>query len=143
MYWVHGTHPKVPQIMPQQAIISSQTAAPLWLKEAWEQIQDYLMGCRISLDFPHEWLEKNPKKISAWKQLQTIPYGKTISYKAFAQLTELSHPRLAGRVLSQNPFPLLYPCHRVIRSDQTMGGFTPALSIKEYLLALEQHSNAH
>lgn len=142
MYWVHGTHSKAPQIKPQQVIFCSKEF-PLWLTDAWEQIQDYLMGRRVSLDFPHEWLEKNPQKISAWKQLKTIPYGKTISYLEFAQLTGLNHSRLAGRVLSQNPFPLLYPCHRVIRSDKTMGGFTPLLSIKEYLLTLERHSNAH
>ncbi len=142
MYWLHGKHSKISQIEGNHHIVHSKTI-PFWLKDAWEQIQHYLIGYRFSLNFPHEWIEQNPSNITAWKKLQTISYGRTISYKAFAQLASLKHPRIAGRVLSQNPFPLLYPCHRVIRSDKTLGGFTPDLSIKAYLLALEQHGNVH
>ncbi len=72
------------------------------------------------------------------RALSTIPFGKTMSYR------ELAHScgtpkgaRAIGNACGRNPFPLLIPCHRVIRSDGTLGGFAGDLEIKRRLLAFE------
>lgn len=74
--------------------------------------------------------------------LQTIPFGSTISYKEYAKL--LGKPaaiRASASKLQHNPVPLLLPCHRVIRSDGSIGGFmgkqSQYESIKKQLLTVE------
>ena len=52
-----------------------------------------------------------------------IPKGKTMTYKDIA-LKLNTHPRVVARILSQNPTPIEVPCHRVIRSDGKIGGYT-------------------
>ena len=77
------------------------------------------------------------KKI--WKELKKIPYGKTKSYGEIAKIVKTS-PRYVGNVCGQNKHLLLIPCHRVIRTDGTLGGFsgTGGLTLKKRLLKLEK-----
>jgi methylated-DNA-[protein]-cysteine S-methyltransferase len=73
-----------------------------------------------------------------WKQTQTIPYGKTNSYAQIANhLGYYQAARAVGQALSKNPLPIIIPCHRVIRSDGDLGGFSAGLDMKKYLLRLE------
>lgn len=70
--------------------------------------------------------------------LQTIPFGEHRSYRDIAQLT--GSPRAAravGNACSQNPYPLVIPCHRVITSQGSLGGFTGGLEVKRRLLHFE------
>lgn len=70
--------------------------------------------------------------------LQMIPYGMTASYKVVAIL--LGKPnaaRAVGQVCRKNPIPIIIPCHRVIRNDGELGGYTGGLKTKKYLLKLE------
>lgn len=67
-----------------------------------------------------------------------VPPGKTISYGKLAELS--GHPKAAravGSVMANNPFPLVFPCHRVIKSDGSLGQFGSGPELKENLLALE------
>jgi len=67
-----------------------------------------------------------------------IPRGKVIPYSGLAY--RLSAPRAAravGTALARNPFPLIIPCHRVVRSDGTLGGFGGGLKMKKALLEME------
>ncbi len=63
-----------------------------------------------------------------WNALRRIPYGRTLSYAGLARA--IGHPR-AVRAVAQacaaNPVPLLVPCHRVIRSDGSLGGYSSGL----------------
>ena len=76
------------------------------------------------------------KKI--WKELIKIPYGKTKSYGDIAKIVKTS-PRYVGNVCGQNKHLLVVPCHRVIRTDGSLGGFSSpgGLGIKKRLLSLE------
>lgn len=112
---------------------------PLWLINAQDQLQDYLLGISDSFSIPCLFLEQKSLLVSAWKKLSTIPRGSTWSYAEFSTQCKLGSPRYAGYVLSQNPFPLILPCHRVVRSDGTIGGFTPHIAIKSFLLNLEKN----
>ena len=68
-------------------------------------------------------------QIKIWKELQKIPYGKTKSYGEIAKKFNTS-PRYVGNVCGQNRHLLVIPCHRVIRSDGKLGGFSGSGGIK-------------
>ena len=102
------------------------------------KIQSYfskkITSFNISLDIRGSLLQKK-----IWKELTKIPYGKTKSYGEIAKIVKTS-PRYVGNVCGQNKHILLIPCHRVIRTDGTLGGFsgTGGLTLKKRLLKLEK-----
>ena len=110
----------------------------LILKKLKKMINEYFSKQKTSFNLP---LEINgsllQKKI--WKELKKIPYGQTKSYGEIAQIVKTS-PRYVGNVCGQNKHLLVVPCHRVIRTDGTLGGFssTGGLGLKKRLLNLEQ-----
>lgn len=68
----------------------------------------------------------------------TIPRGRVSTYKGIAEF--LKNPRGAravGTALANNPFPIVIPCHRAIRSDGSLGGFQYGLEMKRRLLEME------
>jgi methylated-DNA-[protein]-cysteine S-methyltransferase len=68
---------------------------------------------------------------------RTIPRGKTASYGWVARQIETKGVRAVGSALARNPFPIVVPCHRAIRSDRTLGGFQGGLDMKRALLEME------
>ena len=69
----------------------------------------------------------------------TIPYGETRSYKWLA--FSIKNPqayRAVGNANGKNPLPIFIPCHRVIRENGELGGYTGGSNIKRFLLKLEQ-----
>ena len=62
-------------------------------------------------------------KQKVFKEVCNIPRGKTRTYKEIAKAVG-SSPRQVARILSQNPRPIKIPCHRVIRADGKIGGYT-------------------
>ena len=78
------------------------------------------------------------KKI--WNELTKIKVGKTKSYGEIAKKYNLS-PRHIGKICGQNKLPLIIPCHRVIKSDKTLGGFSGSggTNLKKRLLNFEGH----
>ena len=108
------------------------------LKKLKKMINKYFSKRKTSFNLP---LEINgsllQKKI--WKELIKIPYGKTKSYGDIAKIVKTS-PRYVGNVCGQNKHLLVVPCHRVIRTDGSLGGFSSSggLGLKKRLLNLEQ-----
>lgn len=79
-----------------------------------------------------------PFQKSVWKILQTIPYGKTMTYKEIAlMLGGETKTRAVGGANGANPIPIIIPCHRVINTGGKLGGYSGGLDIKEKLLELE------
>ena len=77
---------------------------------------------------------------AAWQALRTIPAGKTATYAEQAQ--RIGRPkasRAVGAANGQNPVAIVLPCHRVVASDGTLGGYGGGLAIKRKLLALEKN----
>jgi O-6-methylguanine DNA methyltransferase len=67
-----------------------------------------------------------------------IPYGQVRSYADVARAAGSARAvRAAGNALAQNPFPILIPCHRVVKSGGALGGFGGGIDMKRKLLALE------
>jgi len=83
-------------------------------------------------------LNGNNAQKEIWKELKKIRKGKVKTYAAIAKKFKTS-PRYIGRVCSENRHLLVVPCHRVIRSDKTLGGFsTPGgTKLKRKLLEFE------
>ena len=78
-----------------------------------------------------------------WQVLRTtltIPLGQTRTYKWIAQ--KIGRPkavRAVGQALRKNPYPLIIPCHRVVKSDGQLGGYAGKMDGKKgQLLRLEQ-----
>jgi methylated-DNA-[protein]-cysteine S-methyltransferase len=70
-----------------------------------------------------------------------IPYGKTVSYSQLARMIGNPHAsRAVGSALAKNPIPLIIPCHRVIRSDGSLGQFSApgGKKLKRKLIDLER-----
>ena len=70
---------------------------------------------------------------------KVVKFGKTKSYGEIAKKYKLS-PRHVGKICAQNKIPLAIPCHRVIKSDGTIGGFSArgGISLKKKLLDFEK-----
>lgn len=67
-----------------------------------------------------------------------IPRGSVSTYRRIAShLGKPRSSRAVGNALARNPFPIIIPCHRAIRSDLTLGGFQGGLSMKRRLLEME------
>jgi len=81
----------------------------------------------------------SPFKMSVYKACLCIPYGEVRSYEWVAR--KIKRPkavRAVGMALSKNPFPIIIPCHRVIRKDGSIGGYILGEKMKRYLLERER-----
>lgn len=67
----------------------------------------------------------------------SIPYGMTASYGWVARQLGTRAARAVGNALARNPFPIIIPCHRAVRSNRTIGGFQGGPNMKRKLLELE------
>ena len=84
-------------------------------------------------------VEGNLIQKKVWNELKRISLGKTKSYGEIAKIYNLS-PRHVGKICGQNKLLLSIPCHRVIRSDGTLGGFSSSggIKLKKKLLDFEK-----
>jgi AraC family transcriptional regulator of adaptative response/methylated-DNA-[protein]-cysteine methyltransferase len=79
-----------------------------------------------------------PFQLQVWKALLAIPKGKMCTYQDIAK--KIKSPkamRAVGSAVGQNPIGYLIPCHRVIRTDGTLGGYSGGLDVKRKMLAYE------
>jgi len=84
-------------------------------------------------------IEGNTIQKKVWKELIRIKLGKTKSYGEIAKKFKLS-PRHVGKICAQNKIAIAIPCHRVVRSDGSMGGFSArgGIILKQKLLDFEK-----
>ena len=107
------------------------------LKMAVQELDEYLSGRRRKFEVPLE-PEGTKFQKKVWEALRKIPYGETCSYKDIAvAVNEPNASRAVGAANGQNPISIIVPCHRVISSQGTLGGFAGGLPIKKALLELE------
>ncbi|MGD9974871.1 MAG: methylated-DNA--[protein]-cysteine S-methyltransferase [Desulfatirhabdiaceae bacterium] len=80
-------------------------------------------------------------QIQVLQTVAAIPYGEIRSYKDIAEsIGRPGSARFIGNTMAQNPFPVLIPCHRVIRSNGSMGGFGGGIDLKIRMLDMERLS---
>ena len=107
-------------------------------KEVKRQLAAYFRGELKKFDVPLL-LSGTDFQKAAWKELQKIPYGKTITYGE--QARRIGRPkasRAVGGANRVNPVAIIVPCHRVIGSNGRLTGFGGGLDVKEKLLELEK-----
>ena len=109
------------------------------LQQAREELAEYLAGDRTFFTVPVD-LSKVPEfDRTALEIASQIPYGEVRSYKWIAeQLGKPDAARAVGGAMAGNPVPLIVPCHRVVKTDGGLGGYSFGLLQKEALLNLER-----
>lgn len=65
-----------------------------------------------------------------------VPRGYVTTYKLYAEVVGTS-PRGVGRLMAANPLPIILPCHRVVNSDMSLGGYTQGADVKRAILEFE------
>jgi methylated-DNA-[protein]-cysteine S-methyltransferase len=78
-------------------------------------------------------------QLKVWNEIKKIGYAKTVSYNLISKKTKI-HPRHVGRICGQNRLLLFIPCHRVIRCDGLLGGFSAkgGVNLKNKILKFEK-----
>ena len=103
------------------------------------RINEYILSHHHSESINVETLDGTDFQKKVWRMLTKIPYGKVYSYKDIAELTgDIKACRSVGMANSKNPLPIVIPCHRVVNSNKSLGGFSCGLKIKQKLLNLEK-----
>lgn len=109
------------------------------LIETVSQLAEYFQGSRKEFTVP-----VNPAGTEfqqrVWKQLQTVPFGKTRTYQSQAkEMGDVKAIRAVAAANGQNPIAIIIPCHRIIGSDGSLTGYAGGVQKKEWLL---QHEGA-
>jgi len=108
-----------------------------------EQLDEYFDGQRQEFTIDVDLRLANGFRRTALEHLRTIPYGETESYAEVAEAAGSPRAmRAVGSACANNPVPLVIPCHRVVRSDGTLGGYGGGLKIKSTLLEMEEKAAA-
>lgn len=109
------------------------------LNKLKKDLKDYFHGMKVDFgNYPLDISAGTAFQQKVWRKLLEIPYGETRSYKWLAE--EVGSPngfRAVGGANGKNPIPIIIPCHRVINSDGSLGGYSGGVWIKEWLLKLE------
>ena len=78
-------------------------------------------------------------QVSVWKEIAKIPYGEIRTYKDIANaIGKPNSSRAVANACGKNPYPLIIPCHRVIRTDGNLGGYSGVGGLKTKKKLLEQ-----
>ena len=109
------------------------------IQQTVRELEEYFAGQRREFSLP---LDPRGTEFQqkVWRELQRIPYGETISYAEIARrLRKPGASRAVGTANGRNPLSIVIPCHRVITSGGTLGGYAGGLRAKEILLSLERN----
>jgi methylated-DNA-[protein]-cysteine S-methyltransferase len=113
--------------------------APARLDEVRRELDEYFAGRRRGFDLAIDLsLVRTPFSRRLLQATKRIPFGETRTYRDMA--TAAGNPaavRAAGNALGHNPIPIVVPCHRVLRSGGSLGGYTGGLERKVRLLGVE------
>lgn len=108
------------------------------LKQAAQQLQDYLSGKRKEFELPLAPMGTGFQQ-KVWKALEEIPFGETRSYGDIAKsIGQPTAARAVGMANNKNPILIFIPCHRVIGAGGSLVGYAGGLEVKKHLLAIEK-----
>ncbi len=108
-----------------------------FIKMASEQLSEYFAGSRMKFSVPLDVVGTDFQK-NVWKNLQKVPYAKTVSYKDIAiSMKKPTASRAVGMANGKNPLSIIVPCHRVVASSGELTGYAGGLKNKKILLDLE------
>lgn len=106
-----------------------------------KELKAYFEGKRENFSQATVFLEGTDFEKKVWLALKYIPYGETRTYKWLAD--KIGNPkatRAVGQALGRNPMPIVLPCHRIIESDGSIGGYSSGINVKRRLLEIEYYN---
>ena len=107
------------------------------IEDSKEQLIEFLKKKRETFNLPLLLVGTEFEK-KVWEELQKIEYGKTISYLELAKrIGNENATRAVASANGRNSIAIIIPCHRVISSDGSLGGYSGGLPLKRKLLDLE------
>lgn len=123
------------------------TPAATYALQAAQELAEYFAGQRYSFSVPLDLTVLAPDKAAdtfryrVWESLKIIDYGTTRTYQDLAQAAGSAKAvRAVGTACKNNPWPILVPCHRIVKANGEMGNYIGGLQRKAQLLELEaQH----
>ncbi len=106
-----------------------------------DKLIKYFKGERVTIGKNIAYGALKAFSLKVLRELSLVRWGERVTYAELAR--KVGYPnsaRAVGMVMSKNPAPLIIPCHRVIRSDGALGGFTSpgGVTMKKRMLELEQ-----
>ena len=111
------------------------------LKNVINELLDYFNGKKVNFKFLLDLRIGTIFQRKVWNKISEIPYGELRTYKWIAnEIGNTKAVRAVGNAVGKNPVPPIIPCHRVIRTDGKLGGFSSGISLKKWLLKLEKSS---
>lgn len=111
---------------------------PAVVDRAATQLIEYFGGHRNNFDVSLDFTGITPFTRDVLSATTEIPFGHLGTYRQIAERVGRPHAfRAVGNALGRNPIPVIVPCHRIVRSDSSLGGYTGGLAIKQRLLSLE------
>ncbi len=134
---MHDATEELSRLGKKLGLIVVASSTPL-LDHCRRQLEEYFAGERRVFSLPLHLVGSEFQQL-AWAELQRIPYGATESYREQAQ--HIGHPqsfRAVAQANHANPVSIIVPCHRVIASDGTLGGYGGGVDRKQWLLQHEQ-----
>ncbi|MDA8079708.1 MAG: methylated-DNA--[protein]-cysteine S-methyltransferase [Nitrospiraceae bacterium] len=106
-----------------------------------KELMEYFANAREEFTCMTAFIEGTKFEKKVWELIREIPYGETRTYKWVAEKIGEPHAfRAVGNALGKNPIPIVFPCHRVIESSGSIGGYSSGVRIKQRLLEIEYYT---
>ena len=120
---------------------SMDEGSSVWLDEPFAQLGEYFEGRRHRFDLAMDWRLSHGFYRRVLDTLMTVEFGTTVSYGELALMAgSPGAARAVGTAMSSNPIPLVVPCHRVVRSDGSVGEYGGRPDVKAWLI---EHERSH
>ncbi|HAR94379.1 MAG TPA: cysteine methyltransferase [Deltaproteobacteria bacterium] len=98
----------------------------------------YFKGRRVDFETALDMDDLGDFTRAVLTEVSKVPYGKTTTYGSLGAAIGFPRaPRAVGQALGRNPIPIVVPCHRVVKADGSLGGFTIGIEMKARLLTIE------
>lgn len=113
---------------------------PRLMPEFADALRRYVAGDQVEFDVRFDMRSHSSFEVDVWNACRRVGYGKTASYGQIAERAgRPGAARAVGTAMSHNPFPLVVPCHRIVKSDGSLGGYSGpgGVSFKQRLLEME------
>ena len=109
------------------------------LKSVLNEMRNYFSGNQVNFKSLLDLRIGTVFQRKVWDKISKIPHGEIRTYKWIArEIGNINAVRAVGNAVGKNPVPPIIPCHRVIRTDGKLGGFSSGISLKKWLLKLEK-----
>ncbi len=112
--------------------------SPARLDPVRRELDEYFEGKRLDFDLPLDWSLTKGFTQRVLRATAKVPYGEVSTYRSMAaKAGNEKAVRAAGNALGANPIPIVVPCHRILLTGGSLGGYGGGLPRKEFLLKLE------